>query len=47
MIGRNGDSWLQGHRWCFNDTLGYGIDDDDDGVTVLLIWTVYGNKTLI
>ncbi|KAI0233092.1 hypothetical protein LSAT2_016641 [Lamellibrachia satsuma] len=28
-IGRCGDSWLQGRRWCLNDTTGYGIDDDD------------------
>ena len=28
--GRSGDSWFQGHRWCPNDTTGYGIDDDDE-----------------
>ena len=28
--GSNGDSWLQGHRWCPNDTTVYRIDDDDD-----------------
>ena len=27
-IGRSGDSWLQGRRWCPDDTTGYRIDDE-------------------
>ena len=44
MTGRSGYSWLEGHRWCPNDTTGYGIDgddyDDDDDVDYACVQSV-------
>ena len=28
--GKSGDSWLQGHRWCPNDTPGHVINNVDN-----------------
>ena len=38
---RSGDSWFQCHRWCPNDTTGYGIDDDEDEVFSALLAVYY------
>ena len=46
--GRSGDSWFQSHRWCPNDTTGYGIDDDDKCIPNLLCYYTYtDNATYI